>query len=443
MRFTLIFSFFWIIVFDSNARDTMVLDILNSPTPIISIMDDNQGNVFIHTKRIIYKFEQNQWKFFKNCSPEDREMIFENGEVTFIDHSKPEAQQKLRDYLEKIEKHKIWLPFLKSADQADYVFMAKDKVENIWVSTGSNLYKLKIKDTYTVLYENKSIRGIDTLDGKLLVNTYQGIYMDNHRIWPEILYSHGNYLKTSDSSGIMIGDNMYHIEKDKIQFLYDIPKPYYGLSLSKSIIYKGKIWIGSNRGLFELDGKRIIHTGFNTVIHNLEIVDEKLIASTKMGLFYLKGKQWMPMNNFPRIHFNSLKKINHFYFGMSESGLYVSTSFGGRAALKWNKVMECYGICMDEKNNLWLSTSNGLLRFNNKCSSFEYHFRNIEFNKRSIFFNSPYLYAGSVKGLYKINTRSFNDLKNEFQAEFSFFLNICLGVALSCIFLKMIPHLYK
>ena len=112
MRFTLIFSFFWIIVFNSNARDTMVLDILNSPTPIISIMDDNQGNVFIHTKRIIYKFEQNQWKFFKNCRPEDREMIFENGEVTFIDHSKPEAQQKLRDYLEKIEKHKILLPFL-------------------------------------------------------------------------------------------------------------------------------------------------------------------------------------------------------------------------------------------------------------------------------------------------------------------------------------------
>lgn len=90
-----------------NARDTVVVEILNFSAPIISIMDDHQGNVFIHTMKMVYKFEDNQWKFHRNFASEDREMIFENGEVSFIDHSKPEANEKLTAYLERLQKTKF------------------------------------------------------------------------------------------------------------------------------------------------------------------------------------------------------------------------------------------------------------------------------------------------------------------------------------------------
>jgi len=421
-----------------NARDTVVVEILNYSTPIISIMDDKQGNVFIHTKKMVYKFEDNQWKFHRNCKSEDREMIFENGKVSFIDHSKPEANEKFTGYLEQLKQNNVWLPFLKPTDLTENIFVARDKYKNIWIAAGSNLYRLNINDNYSVLHKNKSIRGINTLNGKLLVNTYDGIFLDNQRIFPEITNSHGNYLKISDSTGIIIGDKIFDIKKGKINFEYGIPEKYHGISLSKSIVYQGKIWVGSNRGLFELVGKKMIHFHFDIVIHNLEILDDKLIASTKKGLYFLKDKKWLPLDNFPPIHFNSIKKIDNQYYGMSENGLYVSSSFYGKAKLKWNKEIDCYEIISDNKNYFWLSTSNGIFRFNPGINSFEYLFKNIEFNKRSAFFNAPYVYFGSTNGLYKIKTDAFNDLKNELQTEFSFFLNNCLVISIAYLIFLLI-----
>ena len=440
MKFFLILFVFLFNLVILNARDTVVVEILNFSTPIISIIDDHQGNVFIHTMKMVYKFEDNQWKFYRNCTSEDREMIFENGKVSFIDHSKPEANEKLISYLEMLKRNKVWSPFLKSTDLVEHIFVAKDKYKNIWISAGSSLYRLNINDNYTILHKNRSIRGIDTLNGKLLVNTYDGIFLDNQRIFPKITYSHGNYLKISDATGIIIGDKMLNIKKDKIHFEYDIPIAFYGISLSKAIVYQGKIWVGSNRGIFELVGKKMIHSHLDIVIHNLEILDDKLIASTKKGLYFLKDKKWMQMNNFPRIHFNSIKKIDNQYYGMSENGLYVSSSFNGKAKLKWNKEIDCYEIIRDNKNYFWLSTSNGIFRFNPGINSFEYLFKNIEFNKRSAFYNAPYVYFGSTNGLYKIKTDAFNDLKNEFQTELSFFLNVCLVISIAYLMFLLIRH---
>jgi len=438
MKFFLILFVFLFNLVILNARDTVVVEILNFSTPIISIIDDHQGNVFIHTMKMVYKFEDNQWKFHRNCTSEDREMIFENGEVSFIDHSKPEANEKLTTYLVRLQKNKVWLPFLKSTDLVEHIFVAKDKYRNIWISAGSSLYRLNINDDYTVLHKNRSIRGIDTLNGKLLVNTYDGIFLDNQRIFPNITYSHGNYLKISDTTGIIIGDKILNIKKDKINFEYGIPEKYYGISLSKSIVYQGKIWVGSNRGIFELVDKKMIHSHLDIVIHNLEILDDKLIASTKKGLYFLKDKKWKPLDNFPLVPFNSIKKIDNQYYGMSEDGLYVSSSFYGKPKLKWNKEMDCYEIIRDNKNNLWLSTSNGIFLFNHKMNSFKYLFKNIEFNKRSAFYNAPYLYFGSTNGLYKIKSDAFNDLKNELQTEFSFFLNICLIISIAYLIFLLI-----
>jgi ligand-binding sensor domain-containing protein len=438
MKFLLILFVFLFNLVILNARDTVVVEILNFSTPIISIIDDHQGNVFIHTMKMVYKFEDNQWKFHRNCTSEDREMIFENGEVSFIDHSKPEANEKLTTYLVRLQKNKVWLPFLKSTDLVEHIFVAKDKYRNIWISAGSSLYRLNINDEYTVLHKNRSIRGIDTLNGKLLVNTYDGIFLDNQRIFPNITYSHGNYLKISDTTGIIIGDKILNIKKDKINFEYGIPEKYYGISLSKSIVYQGKIWVGSNRGIFELVDKKMIHSHLDIVIHNLEILDDKLIASTKKGLYFLKDKKWKPLDNFPLVPFNSIKKIDNQYYGMSENGLYVSSSFYGKPKLKWNKEMDCYEIIRDNKNNLWLSTSNGIFLFNHKMNSFKYLFKNIEFNKRSAFYNAPYLYFGSTNGLYKIKSDTFNDLKNELQTEFSFFLNICLIISIAYLIFLLI-----
>jgi ligand-binding sensor domain-containing protein len=432
---SLLFSFYTIILL---ARDTVLVDEIKISLPVISIINDADGNVFIHTKKIIYQYKNNQLKFFQNCGSEDREMVLENGQISFLDPSKPDFQSKMKNYIENYKQNEIWRKYIPVPNQGTKIYVAKDKRNHVFTTSGTNLYKIQLNDNYSVLHKNRSIRGIDTLNGKLLVNTYDGIFLDNQRIFPEITYSHGNYLKIADSAGIIIGDKIFNVKKGKINFEYDIPEKYYGLSLSKAIIYQGKIWVGSNRGLFELVGKKMIHSHFDIVVHNLEILDDKLIASTKKGLYFLKDSKWMPMNNFPGIPFNSIKKIDKLYYGMSENGLYVSSSFNGKAQLKWIKEMDCYEIIRDNKNNLWLSTSNGIFLFNHKMNSFKYLFKNIEFNKRSAFYNAPYLYFGSTNGLYKIKTDAFNVLKNEMQTEVSFFLNVCLVISIAYLIFLLI-----
>jgi len=432
---SLLFSFYTIILL---ARDTVLVDEIKISLPVISIINDADGNVFIHTKKIIYQYKNNQLKFFQNCGSEDREMVLENGQISFLDPSKPDFQSKMKNYIENYKQNEIWRKYIPVPNQGTKIYVAKDKRNHVFTTSGTNLYKIQLNDNYSVLHKNRSIRGIDTLNGKLLVNTYDGIFLDNQRIFPEITYSHGNYLKIADSAGIIIGDKIFNVKKGKINFEYDIPEKYYGLSLSKAIIYQGKIWVGSNRGLFELVGKKMIHSHFDIVVHNLGILDDKLIASTKKGLYFLKDSKWMPMNNFPGIPFNSIKKIDKLYYGMSENGLYVSSSFNGKAQLKWIKEMDCYEIIRDNKNNLWLSTSNGIFLFNHKMNSFKYLFKNIEFNKRSAFYNAPYLYFGSTNGLYKIKTDAFNVLKNEMQTEVSFFLNVCLVISIAYLIFLLI-----
>jgi ligand-binding sensor domain-containing protein len=432
---SLLFSFYTIILL---ARDTVLVDEIKISLPVISIINDADGNVFIHTKKIIYQYKNNQLKFFQNCGSEDREMVLENGQISFLDPSKPDFQSKMKNYIENYKQNEIWRKYIPVPNQGTKIYVAKDKRNHVFTTSGTNLYKIQLNDNYSVLQKNRSIRGIDTLNGKLLVNTYDGIFLDNQRIFPEITYSHGNYLKIADSAGIIIGDKIFNVKKGKINFEYDIPEKYYGLSLSKAIIYQGKIWVGSNRGLFELVGKKMIHSHFDIVVHNLGILDDKLIASTKKGLYFLKDSKWMPMNNFPGIPFNSIKKIDKLYYGMSENGLYVSSSFNGKAQLKWIKEMDCYEIIRDNKNNLWLSTSNGIFLFNHKMNSFKYLFKNIEFNKRSAFYNAPYLYFGSTNGLYKIKTDAFNVLKNEMQTEVSFFLNVCLVISIAYLIFLLI-----
>jgi ligand-binding sensor domain-containing protein len=108
----------------------------------------------------------------------------------------------------------------------------------------------------------------------------------------------------------------------------------------------------------------------------------------------------------------------------------VAKAFNRLADLKWNKIIDCYELQKDIQNNLWLSTSNGIFRFSNVSDSYDYIFKNVEFNKRSSFKLNQFICFGSVNGLYKINTTRYKPILNDLKREITLTLNYSFIIAL-------------
>lgn len=425
------------------SRDTVLLDIIKVPFPILSLANDTEGNIYVHAKGVVYKYQNNQMKFIRNATPDDREMVVENGAVTFLNHHRPDIDRTFKRYLKDLNNNEIWRKFVASNDQSEYIFKAKDNFQHIWVTSGTNLHKLSILPYYDVLHRNKSIRGVDTLRGKLLVNTYSGIFLGDKRIWNKFTYSHGNYVKTSASQGIIIGNYISNVEGDSIRFDYSVVPQIRGVSYAKIARFNNIYWIASDNGLFRIIDKKVIRSHLKGVIHNLQVVDKRLMASTNKGIYYLEKDTWFPLSNFPRIPFNGFVKIDNLYYGLSLEGLYAARSFFGKSKRKWGMSIDCYELLQDNKNGLWLSTSNGIFRFSPFNENYEYLFKNVEFNKRSSFKMNSSLYFGSVKGLYVIHTDYFKEVKNDFRRELSLCLNGSLLFACSYIFFVLIKLLMR
>lgn len=429
---SLLFSFYTIVL---EAKDTLFVEEIKVSLPIISILDDSNGNIFIHTKKMIYKFEDNQLKFFKNCSTDEREMILEKGQISFLDRSKPDFQSKMKSYIENYKQNEIWRKYIPEPNQGTKIYVAKDKSNHVFITSGKNLYKIQINDYYTILHKNKSIRGIDTFYNSLLVNTYSGIFLDTQRIWPDILYCHGNFLRLSENKGILAGNILIKTSQKKVESRIRFPDKLMGnISFSKVIKFENKIWIGSDKGLLHILNDTAILADLPLLIHNLEIVDGKLIASTNSGIYYRERDEWKKLVSFPDVSYNSFKKIDGQYFGLSNEGLFLAKEFQQQAKLKWNKIIECYELQKDNQNIYWLSTSNGVFRFSNSSDSYEYLFNKIEFNKRSSFKMGSFIYFGSIKGLYKINANYFKPLKNDLRGELTSILNYSLFLAILYLF---------
>lgn len=431
MKYFLLVGFFTFYTIILVARDTVLVDKIKISLPVISIINDANGNVFIHTKKTIYHYKNNQLKFFQNCSSEDREMVIKNGRPAFLNHTNPYFDDEMQVYLDQINLNERWRKFIPNVDQKERIFVAEDKNHDFYLTSGTNLYKIQINDNYTILHKDKSIRGIDTLHNKLLVNTYSGIFLDTKRIWPELFYAHGNYLRLPGKKGLLAGNIIVLTDHSKVLKKIRFPNALIGnISFSKTINFENKIWIGSDKGLLQIMNDTAWLADLPLFIHNLEITDKKLIAATNKGIYFRENEKWKKLTGFPELNYNGFKKINGLYYGLSSEGLYVAKGFNMLADLKWNKIMDCYELQKDIQNNLWLSTSNGIFRFSNASESFDYLFKNVEFNKRSSFKMKRFIYFGSVNGLYKIDTTRFEPILNDLKRELTLTLNYSFFIAL-------------
>jgi ligand-binding sensor domain-containing protein/serine phosphatase RsbU (regulator of sigma subunit) len=185
------------------------------------------------------------------------------------------------------------------------------------------------------------------------------------------------------------------------------------------------IYFGTQNGLSVYDGKRFYN--YDTLcglkqnnIRSIKLIgDEKLLISTDVGLcYYEKGKiikDFDPQNNITNVPvwcyaIQDLQKI----WLATDNGLKClnlqtkqTTYFGSKQGLEDGYIRS---VCIDFKNNVWVSTPNGLYFLNNG------HF--IKFSEKNGLRNTTniysltatpngYLYLGTGKGLDKLDLTVF------------------------------------
>ncbi|MBS9525726.1 response regulator [Litoribacter alkaliphilus] len=301
--------------------------------------------------------------------------------------------------------------------------MVEDEEGNIWIGTedaGLNKFNPKTKKVTHFSYGNGN--------RQLSYHNIHGLMNHNNKLW---ISSHSMDLRLD-----LLDLNTLEVQKvnqSKIQ------NPLYDSDIFS--IYKdskSQIWIGTISGVYRVDEATLTFDFVEEIgiPFTLDILEDSMgqlwFATTNHGLIKLdpttKSIQtyWHEKNNANSLPHNSVLslKLDH------QGQLWVGTEGGGLAKFRSKSDdFETYGleeglpsqviykILEDDLQQLWLSTSNGLVQFEPTSKSFKVFHKSTgllsdQFNYKSgLKAKDGTLYFGSLNGFIAFNPKTFTEKK--------------------------------
>ncbi|MFO0469121.1 MAG: hypothetical protein ACK5ZX_07415, partial [Bacteroidota bacterium] len=152
-------------------------------------------------------------------------------------------------------------------------------------------------------------------------------------------------------------------------------------------------------------------------------------------VYTLSKNNFVSEISFPsELQYNDIEERDNKLYAASSKGLWMLEE-GGRTTINLLKNtlyenIECYAIEIDEVNQLWISTSRGIVRYNTNNASIDVYLPEIEFNKRSSHKNKSKIYFGSTEGLFEFDALDFPVdeifIKENKEINASYYLNYVL-----------------
>ena len=295
---------------------------------------------------------------------------------------------------------------------------ARDNSGNQYLGSKNQIFKIEVKNKFKTILNGLSTRDISFINDDLYINTYEGIFRNEERILPQILFADGLLFQNEDSSILFTAnkeiikysllDNTTKI--DNLHYLGDLNY------ISKIISYKGNIFIGTRFGF--VDYKKKVFLIKNLGINDLAIIEDKLYISSYKGVYIYDGKTIQKSPVFIDGLINSIQKIGSNYWLSTNKGLFLhlanSKNYEKVILNKEFPALECNIVVKDKNGFYWASTASGLYRFQKINDKIECYLPGVEFNKRSFLNHKDIFYFGSVQGIVSFNPTDFPEyLKNE------------------------------
>ena len=417
-----------------SGQDTLLKNIINFENPIRAIVKDGNSNVYVQTLEGVFVLNKDGFEKTNVKISNFDGIIVHNGKLT-----SRKTLEKAKIPHKSVSQNCDWQNLLHRSGSLNFCQVITDKYGQILVSNGTKfLFCFKINNLFKRSLPNLSIRGIEEVENKLFVLSYSGLFLNGEK-WT-------NKLTNSSSNIFRNGDNLYFASTDQV-FALDLETNEIEIISNKitslpigeisCVFFKDSIlYIGGFNGLFLLNESGILKKeNINEEVNNIIWIQNNIFICTSKGIFILSNSKFISKASFPSdLQYNDIEERDNKLYAASSRGLWMLEK-EGRTAINLLKNtlyenIECYAVEIDEVNQLWISTSKGIVRYNTNNAAIDVYLPEIEFNKRSSHKNKSKIYFGSTEGLFEFDTSDFPIdeifLKENKEISASYYLNYIL-----------------
>ena len=392
-----------------SGRDTTLFKIITSPTPIRH-MTNIDGKIILARYDGIFEFDGENFK---------------------------ESNYEYKDLSASLEKNEHWAKLADPKMDFAQVQLSSDGI--YWVLIRNKfLYGFRIIEKIKRILPEYSIRGIYVSGDSVYLATYNGFYLGNKQIYKDtLLFSNSNFWIDKEYIYFSANyeDHVYRVDKQFSNLKIIMPgqvKNNFIAHISSVSIFNGYLYVGGQNGFGRYNEK----SGFelidkNVVVSNIHILKGKLWLACADGIYVLEGEKLV-------------RKFNEGSTGLFPVGNKLfSTGFEGLweynvEANKWSNIfkgtvfedIETDALYADLFGNYWISTIDGMLKYNIKDKKITTTLEGTEFNRRSYFFKGDTLYFGSnSNGLisFEVENMISDDVMNSIESKkgkFGYFLMV-------------------
>ena len=388
-------------------QDTVAVRIIDFPTVIRSMANDENGNIYIESVKGLYQFDGSKyWLIDPNYNKGT--LFFYQGKLT----NQLEFNKRNIEFFGDWQKNAVWHPFIPGSTP-NLISHSKDKNGHEFLASNNQIFKVEYRNKFITLQNGYSTRGISFINNDLYINTYRGIFRNENRILLDFVFADDLFYQKIDSS-ILFSTNSDlikyypHNGESEVIDLSSLGEKNY---ITRIIEYKGNLFLGSRMGFIDFKNRKYI--GEKVEINDMTIIDDKVFISSSQGVYIYDGKTFQKSLLFQDGLINSINKIGSNYWLSTKIGLYLyfSNKSGYEKVLldKDFLTLECYTVKKDKNGFYWASTSAGLYRFQKINDIIECYFPSVEFNKRSFLNHNDIFYFGSVQGVITFNPSDFTE----------------------------------
>jgi hypothetical protein len=354
-------------------RDTTLYKIVTSTKPIRSLTKSN-GNIIVTRYDGVFEFDGEN--FFK----------------TSINKEKVKVINNVNENWAKLVNPKLDYAQVELSNNGIYWVLIKNRF----------IYGFKVTDKIKKSLPDLAIRGIYANNHSLLISTYKGFYLNQKPVFPETLFfSNSNIIENKGHFYFVANGEMIFkmsVDGSELEEIIHRSKLEKINNAAVIIFHKGLLYLGGEKGLAVYNqNKKIQILKEGIAIHNLNIINDKLWISASDGVYVLENNT-----------LNKVFKINNSTGVFDLDGLIVSTSYEGLwtydiqknrlknilAGSLYEKI-ETDAFYEDNYGNFWISTINGIIRYQRDKKNISTFLEGTEFNRRAYFFKGDTIYLGS------------------------------------------------
>lgn len=383
-------------------RDTILNTVYSKPF-IYNVLKDNKGVVYAGTSEGIFRINGSSLVFFNR----------KDGYITLNAKGAPVVNPEgIKNHNETKYMHLLPFPAL---TKQEYHAGTEDY---FYISSGGRIYVYDVVP-YRYSYANHSIRSITTN----YTGTYSGIYYKGQKLNRPVSQFTDGYIREYEGMAFVCYDWMQVLKPAKaqtgktdssVQQLYDIKcaenkvqfrdvfkaaydRQYYVSSLTCIAVLQQK-----------LDSAVVIYK-------SKDIASDISIIGENKGSLYFTDNNYVLKYGMRIKSFDTIAQLPEPILdgSIDNRNLYLLTSNGCyqlNSDNSFNKLItlsKAHTMELISGTEMVIATDNGLFWLNTVSKTLEPLIVGVEFNRRALFIENDILHAGSINGLYSINSKDF------------------------------------